>query len=170
MVTEQTLREVHLGGRIPDDMQYARDTMQADSERSRLMIRDVTGQLLSEEYIYRKIAQVKYAAGYELDLSKQLEAMQKNGKITKQEVAETEQVFIQNKTEDGVAGGSTLWKLTQGLTAIARDKDEERKRELQTIAGELLPTVGQQKQLFMPRAEFDDMTARDDASRSFLKV
>jgi len=143
MVTEQTLREVHLGGKLPDDMVYAKDTMRVETDRSRLMIRDVTEQLLSEEYVMRKIAQVKYAAGFEVDIRKQLELMQKTGKITKKEVEETECVFVNNKKEDGVDGENTLWKLCQGLTAIARDKDEERKRDLQTIAGELLPAMNQ---------------------------
>lgn len=143
MVTEQALKEVHSGSRLPDDLVFAKDTMFADSERSRLVTRDITEQVLSEEYILRKIAQVKYAAGYEIDIKKQLEMMQKTGKISKKEVEETEVVFVNNKRDDGVAGENTLWKLTQGLTAVARGKDEERKRELQTIAGELLPMFNQ---------------------------
>ena len=43
--------------------------------------------------------------------------------------------------EDGVQGGSTLWKLTQAITAHARELTPERSRELHEISGSLLNRV-----------------------------
>lgn len=41
----------------------------------------------------------------------------------------------------GVQGGSTLWKLTQAITAHARELTPERSRELHEISGSLLNRV-----------------------------
>lgn len=41
----------------------------------------------------------------------------------------------------GVQGDSTLWKLTQAITAHARELSPERSRELHEISGNLLNRV-----------------------------
>lgn len=75
-----------------------------------------------------------------VDLKSEIENSLKSVLI-KDEIQELESVFMNNKAEDGVKGESTLWKLTQGITAIAREKTEERKRELQEFAGGLFKRV-----------------------------
>lgn len=42
---------------------------------------------------------------------------------------------------DGVQGGATLWKLTQAITAHARELSPERSRELHEISGALMNRV-----------------------------
>ena len=48
---------------------------------------------------------------------------------------------MRNNPDDGVQGGATLWKLTQAITAHARELSPERNRELHEISGELLGRV-----------------------------
>jgi hypothetical protein len=48
---------------------------------------------------------------------------------------------MRNNPEDGTQGGSTLWKLTQAITAHARDLDDRRSRELHEISGQLMNRV-----------------------------
>ena len=43
-----------------------------------------------------------------------------------------------NNPDDGLSGGATLWKLTQAITAHARELAPARSRELQEISGELM--------------------------------
>ncbi len=43
--------------------------------------------------------------------------------------------------EDGLSGGPSLWKLTQGLTAVAREMEPTRSRELHEISGELMRRI-----------------------------
>ena len=50
-------------------------------------------------------------------------------------------IDINNNPEDGVTGGATLWKLTQGITAFAREQEPERCRELHEISGQLMNRV-----------------------------
>lgn len=62
----------------------------------------------------------------------------KTAKLQKEEGHEILKIMIDNKPEDGVQGESTLWKLTQAITAFARKEDPRRQRELQQIAGDLM--------------------------------
>ena len=48
---------------------------------------------------------------------------------------------MRNDPEDGVQGGATLWKLTQAITAHARELSPERSRELHELSGQLLSRV-----------------------------
>ena len=41
----------------------------------------------------------------------------------------------------GVQGGATLWKLTQAITAHARELTPERSRELHELSGQLMNRV-----------------------------
>lgn len=50
------------------------------------------------------------------------------------------QRMIENKAV-GVQGGATLWKLTQAITAHARELEPRRSRELHEISGALLNRV-----------------------------
>jgi hypothetical protein len=47
-------------------------------------------------------------------------------------------VLMQNNPADGLQGSPTLWKLVNGMTAVARESKPERRRELEQIAGEML--------------------------------
>ena len=50
----------------------------------------------------------------------------------------TENKLMSGNPEDGLTGGSTLWKLAQGISAVANDlEDKTRTRDLQDIAGTL---------------------------------
>jgi hypothetical protein len=50
---------------------------------------------------------------------------------------------MRNSADDGLQGESTLWKLTQGITAYANGVDVEprRRMELQEIAGDLFSKI-----------------------------
>ena len=50
-------------------------------------------------------------------------------------------MVMKNDPEDGVQGAATLWKLTQAITAHARDLSPERSRELHELSGHLLSRV-----------------------------
>ena len=54
---------------------------------------------------------------------------------------EVEKILMRNDPEDGVQGGATLWKLTQAITAHARELSPERSRELHELSGQLLNRV-----------------------------
>lgn len=141
MVRESLLKEIHLGGKLPEDMQFSRETILANTKALLLKVRDVSKTIFSENFVREKTIEIQRASGIEVDLKVELEKLKKGGKITKLEFEETEKVLLKNDPEDGVQGESTLWKLTQGLTAMARTRTPERERELQEVAGSLMPEV-----------------------------
>lgn len=64
-----------------------------------------------------------------------------SGGLLKQESKEVEKILMRNDPEDGVQGGATLWKLTQAITAHARELTPERSRELHELSGQLMNRV-----------------------------
>ena len=71
----------------------------------------------------------------------ELKQLLKASRITMGEKKEIETLYMRANTEDGMAGESTLWKLTQGISAIAREAEPTRARELHELAGNLLVTA-----------------------------
>ena len=77
----------------------------------------------------------------EVDFEHELKRLTRDGGLLKQEGKEVEKILMRNDPEDGVQGGATLWKLTQAITAHARELSPERSRELHELSGQLLNRV-----------------------------
>ena len=137
MVRNSLLRQVHLGARLPDNLEFSKNTYRLDSRTMASSIKDITRNIFAPEKIRRSIAEIQASSNIEVDLKKELTNLSK-GKLLKDEVKEIEGVFMRNREDDGCVGESTLWKLTQGISAVARTAAPRRQRELQEIAGELL--------------------------------
>lgn len=138
MMGTTLLNERHVGEKLPEGFNFKRETHDTYTKAMVLKMRDMTDDLFSEERIANEILKVQNASSVEIDAKKYMERLRKESKLLKSEVEEAETVLIANKPEDGVEGESTLWKLTQAISAIARDKEPVRKRELFELAGELV--------------------------------
>lgn len=77
----------------------------------------------------------------EVDFEHELRRLTKDGGLLKAEGKEVEKILMRNNPDDGVQGGATLWKLTQAITAHARELSPERSRELHEISGALMNRV-----------------------------
>ena len=138
LVTERKMREIHLGGRIPDNMEISNETFQLDTKTQSSLTYDMVKQLMSPKEIDSKVLAIQAASSTVIDTEKEISAIVKKALITKAEETEIKKVLMENKPEDGVTGEGTLWKLAQGISAIARNKDGARERELHEIAGTFL--------------------------------
>ena len=78
-----------------------------------------------------------------IDPVRELKNLSVTQKLLKGECDEIGKMLMQNRPEDGLQGESTLWKLTQGITAYANNPDvsERRRMELQEIAGTMFNRV-----------------------------
>ena len=76
-----------------------------------------------------------------MDFTAELQRLVKNNRLLKNESEQVEQLLMQNRPEDGLQGEATLWKLTQALTAFARDAEPTRSREMQELSGELFKKI-----------------------------
>ena len=85
--------------------------------------------------------EIQGAAEIVVDFDHELKRLVKAGSLLKSEGESVEKILMRNDPDDGVQGGATLWKLTQAITAHARELEPRRSRELHEISGALLNRV-----------------------------
>lgn len=138
MVRESVMKHVHLGSRLPDNLKLSERTYELDTRTTVSAVRDLTKGLFGRENLMAKAVEIQEASEVDVDMSEELKRIVKSGALLKSEGESVEKILMQNNPDDGVQGASTLWKLTQGITAHARGVDAQRSRELHEISGALL--------------------------------
>lgn len=141
MVRESVMKQVHLGSRLPDNLMLSQRTYELDTQATVSAITDLTKGLFSVDTIRRKALEIQAASSVEVDIQSELRNMFKKGALLKSEREGVEKLLMNNRVDDGVQGESTLWKLSQGITAYARELDPVRSRELAELSGELMNRV-----------------------------
>lgn len=141
MVRESVMKQVHLGSKLPDNLAISQRTYELDTQTTVSAVRDLTKGLFSREAIERKAYEIQGASEIDVDFENEITKLTKSGALLKQEGKEVEKLLMKNAPEDGVQGGATLWKLTQAITAHARELSSERSRELHEISGALMNRV-----------------------------
>ena len=141
MVRESVMKQVHLGGRLPDNLALSQRTYELDTKTTVSAVRDLTRGLYDNETIMRKAYEIQGASEMVVDLDNEVKKLTKSGDLLKTEGEEVKQLLMNNNPEDGVQGGATLWKLTQAITAHARKLTPERSRELHELSGKLMNRV-----------------------------
>lgn len=137
MTRESQLKRVHLGSRLPDNIQLSQRTYRKDTETMASAIRDITANIFDYSNIKEQAIAIQRASEKEVDMDKELKNLSR-GKITKDEAYQVQKILNRSNPEDGLYGEGTLWKLANGLTAYARETEPQRKRELAEVAGSLL--------------------------------
>lgn len=141
MVRESTMRQVHLGSRLPDDLRLSDRTYELDTRTTSSAIRDLTKGILGKDNLLRRMNEINRAANQDVDITKELKQLVSRGALRKNEEKEITELIVRNSPEDGVAGEATLWKLTQAITAQARTAEPRRMRELMEIGGTLMERI-----------------------------
>ena len=136
-VTESSMRQIHLGSRLPQDMQLSEQTYRLDTETQASAIQDITRKLFNREELINRGKQIQGASENEVDLTAEIKRLPRIG-LMQGEAKAVEQVLLKNDPDDGVQGAPTLWKLSQAVAAVARDADGRRRREIEEIAGALM--------------------------------
>lgn len=141
MVRESVMKQVHLGSKLPDNLAISQRTYELDTQTTVSAVRDLTKGLFSRENLERKAHEIQGASAIDVDFEHEIRRLTKDGGLLKSEGQAVEKLLMKNDPDDGVQGGSTLWKLTQAITAHARELSPERSRELHEISGALLNRV-----------------------------
>lgn len=141
MVRESVMKQVHLGSKLPDNLALSNRTYELDTKTTVSAVRDLTKGLYSTDNIMEKACEIQGASEIEVDFEKEIKKLTKDGSLLKQEGQEVEKLLMKNDPEDGVQGKATLWKLTQAITAHARELTPERSRDLHEISGRLMNRV-----------------------------
>jgi hypothetical protein len=141
MVRESVMKQVHLGSKLPDNLQLSERTYELDTRTTVSAVRDLTKGLFGRENIMQKAIEIQGASEIEVDMNDELKRLVKAGSLLKSDSESVEKILMRNNPDDGVQGGSTLWKLTSAITAHARELEPRRSRELHEISGALLNRV-----------------------------
>ena len=141
MVRESVMRQVHLGAKLPDSLALSQRTYELDTQTTVSAVRDLTEGLFSKDNLMRKAYEIQGASEIEVDLDSEIKKLTRDGGLLKSEGEEVQKILLKNDPEDGVQGASTLWKLTQAITAHARELTPERARDLHEISGALMNRV-----------------------------
>ncbi len=141
MVRESVMRQIHLGSKLPDSLALSQRTYELDTKTTVSAVRDLTSGLFSKDNLLRKAYEIQGASEMDVDFDSEIKKLTRDGGLLKTEGEEVKKILLKNDPEDGVQGASTLWKLTQAITAHARDLTPERSRELHEISGALMNRV-----------------------------
>jgi hypothetical protein len=137
LVGETMLRELHLGGRIPENIQISDDTMKKETAAKAGLVRDIMASVYHPDNVRKMIGKIENASARIIDIPAEIERLPKLG-LTVGESQSVGKLLMENDPANGLDGSPTLWKLVNGMTAVARDARPERKRELEEIAGSML--------------------------------
>lgn len=141
MVRESVMKQVHLGSKLPDNLQLSQRTYELDTRTTVSAVRDLTRGLFSKDNIMQKAIEIQAASEIDVDFEREIKKLTKDGGLLKAEGQAVEKILMNNNPDDGVQGAATLWKLTQAITAHARELTPERSRELHEISGALMNRV-----------------------------
>lgn len=141
MVRESLMKQVHLGSRLPDNLQFSERTYALDTETTMSATKDFTKNLYSRDNITRQAVMIQEASRVKVDFNDELKKLVKANKLLKSEGESVQKLLMNGNPEDGLSGGPSLWKLTQGLTAVAREMEPTRSRKLHEISGELMRRI-----------------------------
>ena len=99
---------------------------------------DLTKDLFDPANIRARCREIEAACSIEVDFNHEIERLVKAAHISKEEGEQIGGILMLSKPDDGLYGGPSLWKLTQSVSAFARDAEPVRKRELETLTGDML--------------------------------
>ena len=143
MVAKRMVNDIHLGSRIEGagQISFAEDTISADTKSKALKVRDIMQTVYSKENITRERQRIVDATEIEIDFVQEIKQLPKMG-VLQGEVDLLNKTLMEANPEDGIQGKNTLWKMAQGLTAVANKvESSDRKRDLQDIAATMMQKV-----------------------------
>lgn len=138
MVRESVMKQIHLGARLSESQMLSDRTYRLDTATMVSAIGDYTRNLYDPNNLRQKSLEIQAASEAEVDFEAELKKLVKGGRLQKTEGESVQKLLMANNPDDGLSGGATLWKLTQAITACARELAPARSRELQEISGELM--------------------------------
>lgn len=136
-ITQEEMRQVHLGRRLDESMIYSQRTYDLDAETTVSALRDVIGTQLNADALHSRMESIRQANATTLDPNATKETLKKL--LLK---SETEDVIEAYNSPDtyNLPAGNTSWRLSNAISWVAgKTEDSERKLELMKVAGDVLP-------------------------------
>lgn len=108
MVRESVMKQVHLGSKLPDNLQLSQRTYELDTRTTVSAVKDLTKGLFSRDNLMKKACEIQGASEIDVDFEHELKKLTRDGGLLKSEGKEVEKILMRNDPEDGVQGGATL--------------------------------------------------------------
>lgn len=136
---EDSLRKVHLGKRLAENIDYAKETYDADTKAMALMVRDHVRGILSPPKIDEALGAMEVAMETSIDPKKffdkggELEKL----KLTRAEVESARETF-NNGDITVLPRGTSVARMSQAVAWLAQSATPERRLELERVAGVIM--------------------------------
>lgn len=133
-VVQRGLRQIHLGGRLPDDLSFSAHTYKKDAETVASALQDVGQNLIGPEPINRMLQAVRTASETELRSSDGIDKLLKG--LDKGEAQTVKQLFDSPDVVN-LPPGDTVYRLANAVSFFAQNRglDANRRLQLQEISG-----------------------------------
>lgn len=140
MVAEKGMRQIHLGGRLDESIEYSERTLRLDTETAVSAVADVTRNFLSAERITGYLQAIASANAEAIDgKAAQTALAKKTTKATAQRVVDA----FNGADVIELPPGNTAWRWGQAIALVGRDEqDADTKIDLERLAGEVLQRHG----------------------------
>lgn len=136
-ITQEEMRQVHLGKRLDESMLYSNRTYELDARATVSALKDVIKGQLDAASLHRRMEAVRHANDQEVNPQKAKDTFRRL--LQKGESEAALQAFESPDTYN-LPAGNTNWRLSNAISWIAgQTKDSERKLDLMKIAGDVLP-------------------------------
>ena len=136
---EDSLRKVHLGKRLAENIEYAKDTYKADTDAMALMVRDHVRGILSPPKIDEALGVMETAMETSVDPKRffdkggELEKL----KLTRVEIESARETF-NNGDITVLPRGTSVARMSQAVAWLAQSATPERRLELERVAGVIM--------------------------------
>lgn len=141
-VGESFLRQVHLGGRLSEDIEFSAQTYQLDTQANVSALRDIVRHALGAGNIDGQVDAIRFAHEKNITPKEAKDFLSKN--LLKGDADEVTEAFISPDIEM-MPAGQNQWRLSNALSWVANIKtasgETEKALELQSLAGSLIPKV-----------------------------
>jgi hypothetical protein len=134
---EQVMREVHLGKRLTEDIEFSEKTRKADTQLQVLQIGDIVKQILAPDKINTLVKRIGESLEKKIVPADAWLELPKMG-LLKGDVDAVKKLFLDGDVEQ-LPSGSTQARLSNAVSWFAKSAaTAERRLELEEIAGTLL--------------------------------
>lgn len=135
MTRENLLREVHLGGRLAENIEFSDKTYRLDTQTSVSALRDVVRGALGPKAVENLVATIQGAAQKDFTLGQLKQTVRNLGK------SDAKAIVDAYSSEDviNLPAGDTAWRASNAISWVARNtKDPEKRLDLERLAGQVV--------------------------------
>jgi hypothetical protein len=137
-ITQEEMRQVHLGRRLDEATMYSDRTYELDAMTTVSALRDVIAAQLNASALRERMDSIRAAHAKQVDAGSARDLLRKA--LLKSESHAVVEAYNSTDTHN-LPAGNTVWRLSNAISWIAgKTEDAERKLELMKLAGEVLPS------------------------------